>query len=100
METAVRAKFNQNPPLQALLLATGEAELVEDSAHDPFWGIGRDGRGANWLGRLLMKVRQEMRAASHDSSAADVIHRADPGAATDRPRAWPHAFPAVPFPGG
>src|ERR1700676_3881494 len=38
METAVRAKFSLNPDLQAMLLATGEAELVEDSTHDPFWG--------------------------------------------------------------
>jgi N-glycosidase YbiA len=61
METAVRAKFHLNPQLQALLLATGDAELVEDSAHDPFWGVGRDGRGENRMGRLLMKVRQELR---------------------------------------
>ena len=64
METAVRAKFSLNQQLQALLLATGEAELIEDSAHDPFWGIGRDGRGENRMGRLLMKVRQEIRDLS------------------------------------
>ncbi|MBL8800300.1 MAG: NADAR family protein [Planctomycetia bacterium] len=63
MATALRAKFGQNPDLQALLLATGDAAIVEDSAHDPFWGIGRDGQGLNWLGRLLMEVRQELRAA-------------------------------------
>ena len=63
METAVRAKFFQNHDLQALLLATGDAEIVEDSTHDPVWGIGRDGRGENRMGRLLMKVRQELRDA-------------------------------------
>lgn len=61
METAVRAKFSQNPQLQAMLLATGDAEIIEDSTHDPIWGIGRDGQGENRMGHLLMKVRQELR---------------------------------------
>jgi len=61
METAVRAKFGQNPELRAMLLATGDAVIIEDSSHDPFWGIGRDGKGENWMGRVLMKVRQELR---------------------------------------
>jgi ribA/ribD-fused uncharacterized protein len=82
MDTAVRAKFSQNQQLQALLLATGETELVEDSAHDPYWGIGRDGRGENWLGRLLMKVRQEIREALQASKTAGLICFAEP----DRPR--------------
>ncbi|MBX9678983.1 MAG: NADAR family protein [Gemmataceae bacterium] len=64
METAVRAKFRQDQSLQALLAATGDAEIVEDSAYDSFWGIGPDGRGENWLGRILMKVRQEIRKGS------------------------------------
>jgi ribA/ribD-fused uncharacterized protein len=67
METAVQAKFRQDPQLRALLLATGEAEIVEDSAHDPYWGIGRDGRGENRMGRLLMKVRQEIRESAYAS---------------------------------
>ncbi len=70
METAVRAKFCQNADLAALLLATGEEELIEDSTHDPFWGLGRDGRGENWLGRLLMKVRREIRDTAKHSSGA------------------------------
>ena len=61
MEKAVRAKFQQNPELRALLLATGESEIVEDSAHDLFWGMGRNGQGENQMGRLLMKVRQVIR---------------------------------------
>ncbi|HMO14895.1 MAG TPA: NADAR family protein [Pirellulaceae bacterium] len=61
MEVAVRAKFKQNPELAEMLLATGDAIIVEDSKHDPFWGIGRDGMGTNWMGRLLMQVREELR---------------------------------------
>lgn len=63
MRRADRAKFAQHPDLAALLLATGDAELVEDSPSEPFWGIGPDGRGANWAGRVLMEVRAELRAA-------------------------------------
>lgn len=70
MDSALRAKFGQNLDLQGMLLATGDAELIEDSTHDPFWGIGRDGQGANWLGRLLMKVRQELRGRLGGSTGA------------------------------
>lgn len=62
MVTAVRAKFGQNADLRAKLLATGDAEIVEDSTHDPFWGIGRNGDGPNWMGRVLMQVREELRS--------------------------------------
>ena len=43
------------------LLATGAAELVEDSPFEPFWGTGRDGQGANWAGRVLMEIRARLR---------------------------------------
>jgi ribA/ribD-fused uncharacterized protein len=56
------AKFAQNPDLRALLLATGTAELIEDSPFEPFWGIGRDGSGLNWAGRVLIEVRERLRS--------------------------------------
>src|SRR5208283_2157385 len=34
MREALRAKFTQHPQLQALLLATGDAELVEHTTND------------------------------------------------------------------
>jgi ribA/ribD-fused uncharacterized protein len=57
MRRADQAKYAQNPELAAALLATGEAELVEDSRGEPFWGVGRDGRGPNWAGQILMEIR-------------------------------------------
>ena len=60
MRAAVRAKFIQNPELAQSLLATGDAELIEDSRSDSFWGIGEKGDGLNWLGRVLMEVRTEL----------------------------------------
>lgn len=52
MKTALLAKFTQNIKLKSLLLSTGDAEIIEDSPRDPFWG-----RPGNNLGRLLMEIR-------------------------------------------
>jgi hypothetical protein len=67
MRDLVLQKFRGHPDLQKLLLATGEAELVEGNTwHDNFWGNCRCSRcrtspGQNWLGRLLMNVREGLR---------------------------------------
>jgi ribA/ribD-fused uncharacterized protein len=61
MREAVRAKFTQHPELSALLLATGDALLVEHTDNDAYWGDGGDGSGKNRLGQILMQVRDELR---------------------------------------
>lgn len=63
MRCADRAKFTQHPALAELLLATGDAELVEDSPSDPYWGTSPDEQGLNWPGRMLMEVREDLRMA-------------------------------------
>ena len=61
MEQCVRDKFLNHADLGAKLLATGEAELVEGNDWgDRFWGVC-EGRGENHLGKILMKVRSELR---------------------------------------
>ena len=63
MEDLLRQKF-AHPELRSLLLATGDAELVEGNTWgDTFWGVCR-GRGQNHLGRLLMAIRAEIRTAA------------------------------------
>ncbi|MBX9912075.1 MAG: NADAR family protein [Beijerinckiaceae bacterium] len=64
MRRADRAKYAQNADLAVLLLATGDAELIEDAPSEPFWGIGADGDGLNWAGRILMEIRAELRRNS------------------------------------
>ncbi len=61
MLEAVRAKFAQHADLQTLLLETGEAIIIEHTENDAYWGDGGDGKGKNRLGKILMKVREELR---------------------------------------
>jgi predicted NAD-dependent protein-ADP-ribosyltransferase YbiA (DUF1768 family) len=59
MRALVRIKFSTD--LQPHLLSTGEAELVEGNWWgDQFWGVC-DGKGENWLGRILMETRAAFR---------------------------------------
>ncbi|WP_306673705.1 NADAR family protein [Tahibacter caeni] len=62
MRTALRAKFTQHADLAALLLSTGDAKLIEHTGNDSYWADGGDGSGKNWLGRLLMELREALRA--------------------------------------
>ena len=66
MERLVRAKF-ADPDLAAKLLATGGRELIEGNTwRDTTWGCvrGKDGqwRGRNELGKILMRVRDDLTA--------------------------------------
>ncbi len=64
MREAVKAKFTQHSDLAGRLLATGDAEIVEHTPRDRYWGDGGDGSGLNRLGQILMEVRAELRVAS------------------------------------
>jgi ribA/ribD-fused uncharacterized protein len=61
MYKAVYAKFTQHQELKELLLSTGEARLVEHTRNDHYWGDGGDGSGKNMLGKILMRVREELK---------------------------------------
>lgn len=59
MYSLLQQKF-QRTELKEKLLATGTSRLVEGNTwHDSFWGVYQ-GKGENYLGRLLMKVRDEL----------------------------------------
>jgi N-glycosidase YbiA len=60
MRRAVLAKFLRHDDLRAVLLSTGDAEIVEHTANDSYWGDGGDGSGRNRLGEILMSVRAEL----------------------------------------
>lgn len=70
MLKGLRAKFAL-PEMRALLLETGDATLIEgNNWHDRYWGrcdcSKHGGVGENWLGRLLMQVRSEIRKEQGD----------------------------------
>ena len=72
MKEALRSKFNSNIRLKRLLELTEDAELIEVSPYDKFWGAGVDRNemielikqnktypGKNVLGNMLMSLREE-----------------------------------------
>ena len=61
MWQGVLTKFMTHPDIQDILLSTGEELIVEDSPTDYYWGCGEDKTGQNQLGKILMKVRSEIR---------------------------------------
>lgn len=62
MRYAVLQKFSQHKEASALLLSTGNRQLVEHTPKDAYWGDGGNGLGKNRLGHILMKVREELRS--------------------------------------
>ena len=70
MYECLKRKFTQNPELKALLLKTGNMELVE-ATPDHLWGCGatlssnvirkKNWNGQNKHGKILMTVREELR---------------------------------------
>jgi ribA/ribD-fused uncharacterized protein len=62
MLRAVRRKFELHAELKEMLLATGDEELVESAPTDTYWGVGRDGTGLNKLGKIIARIRDELRA--------------------------------------
>ena len=75
MRLALRAKFTQHEDLLELLLATGDARLIEsatvDNAVNRLWGEV-DGRGKNMLGTMLMELRTELRADGADTATLNI----------------------------
>ncbi|MDO3386491.1 NADAR family protein [Gilvimarinus sp. SDUM040013] len=67
MTRAVYIKMRTHPEIASLLLATQEQMLVEDSQFDYFWGCGRDKRGTNHYGQILMNVRDKLRLLKSES---------------------------------
>lgn len=57
MRLGLERKFEMHDNLKRLLLETGDASIHEDSPTDKFWGV----RGSDWLGKLLMEIREEIR---------------------------------------
>ena len=73
MYRAVRRKFELHAPLRALLLSTGDEDIMEAAPHDNYWGSGPDGAGENRLGRIMERIRAELQAAA--AAVRDNAHK-------------------------
>ena len=74
MYTGCLAKFTQNPKHRDFLLSTGDTVLIEANSSDKFWSAGlklsddnlfkqNSWKGKNYLGVVLMEVRDKLKAA-------------------------------------
>ena len=61
MTRAIYTKARAFPEVTEALLATGDDYLVESDQYDSYWGCGRDRRGDNAFGKVLMQVRDKLR---------------------------------------
>lgn len=61
MEKAVWDKFTRHACLRNLLLFTGTARIYEHTTNDCYWGDCGDRSGKNKLGKLLEKIRAQLK---------------------------------------
>ncbi len=57
----VTEKVKQHEEVRLALLATGTEEIIEENPQDNFWGNGEDGKGQNQMGKILMRIRKELK---------------------------------------
>lgn len=63
MASLIKQKFTEHPDLKMKLLLTGKKELIQgNTKKDHFWGQDQDGIGENNLGKILMAIRDQIRA--------------------------------------
>ena len=60
MTRATYMKCQSHAEVARALLATGDKNIVENSQFDYYWGCGRDGRGKNMYGKILMDIRDKL----------------------------------------
>lgn len=69
MENCLRIKFNQEP-YKSKLLSTGDQYIQEGNFwNDKFWGVClKTHKGENNLGKLIMKIRKELKEPSNETN--------------------------------
>tara|TARA_R110001592_G_scaffold175466_5_gene414685 strand:+ start:8756 stop:9223 length:468 start_codon:yes stop_codon:yes gene_type:complete len=60
MTRAVYTRSHAHLDSKKALLETEKHKIVENSQYDYYWGCGRDRRGENIYGQVLMDVRQKL----------------------------------------
>lgn len=65
MFDAVYFKFLQNKDILKKLLDTGDANIIEATVKENYWGCGPNNDGQNNYGKILIKVRKKLRNEQH-----------------------------------
>ncbi len=87
MRTALEVKFSTYPELLALLKSTGTRHIEEGNTWgDTVWGTV-NGEGQNWLGRMLMDIRDN---GFRIVRPADLACHHQPAATRRSDVNWPH----------
>ena len=60
MKRGTYMKCRTHKDVASALLKTGDKKIVENSQYDYYWGCGRDGRGKNNYGKILMDIREKL----------------------------------------
>ncbi len=60
MEELLHEKVRQHPYVREMLIKTGSYLIVEDSPKDTYWGWGLNRDGENNMGKLWMKIREQI----------------------------------------
>lgn len=66
MTRGLYIKCRTHPEVAKALLMTDTRKIVENSMYDYYWGCGRDGRGHNTYGKVLMAVREKLKTEETD----------------------------------
>jgi ribA/ribD-fused uncharacterized protein len=61
MTRGIYIKCRTHNEVADALLATSDQKIVESTQYDYYWGCGRDGRGHNTFGKVLVAVRDKLR---------------------------------------
>lgn len=60
-EELFRAKLAQHPDIAKVLKLSGDRELLKVYPADAYWGTSADGAGENRMGKIWMKIRDELK---------------------------------------
>lgn len=64
MRKILLTKVEQHEDVREVLLVTGDKEIIEITNLDLFWGQSESGLGINWLGKVWMGTRDDIRNKS------------------------------------
>jgi len=68
MTRALYTKCRTYTHITEKLLDTHDTKLVENSQYDYYWGCGRDRRGENHYGKVLMNIRNKLKEERENKS--------------------------------